>query len=121
MNDHEQIDRQKALLWLEGDERMLAKIRDIFMRNVPSQVEQLRAFLDARDSGSAERIAHTIMGSSAMLGASSMSDAAGKIEQSAIQDDMNSAQIHFTSFVGEYEKVMAELSVKGRNNEYPDC
>lgn len=114
MNDHEQLDRRKALQWLEGDERMLVKIKAIFMKNIPSQVEQLKAFLDAGDNGSTERAAHTIMGSSAMLGASFMSDEARKIEQSAIEGNMNSARLHFTRFVEEYEKVMVELAADGR-------
>jgi HPt (histidine-containing phosphotransfer) domain-containing protein len=113
MNEHEQIDRRKALRWLEGDERMFVKIKAIFMKNIPSQVEQLKAFLEAGDNGSTERAAHTIMGSSAMLGATDMSDEARKIEQSAIEGDMNSARLHFTRFVEEYEKVMVELAAEG--------
>ncbi len=113
MNGHEKIDRGKALRWLEGDERMFAKLRAIFMKNIPSQVESLRASLDAGDSDAAERVAHTIMGSSAMLGASGMSDAAGKVERNAIEGDMDSARLNFSIFVGEYEKVMAELATDG--------
>lgn len=113
MNGHEQIDRGKALRWLEGDERMFAKLRAIFMKNIPSQVESLRSSLDAGDNAASERVAHTIMGSSAMLGACGMSDAAGKVERSAIEGDMNTARLNFTKFVGEYEKVMAELAADG--------
>lgn len=111
MDKEEQIDRRKALKWLEGDEKMFARIKDIFVKNVPSQVAQLKTFLDAGDIDSTERAAHTIMGSSAMLGASVMSDEARKIERSAIDGDMNSARLHFTDFAGEFEKVMAELAV----------
>ena len=113
MIGHEQIDRGKALRWLEGDELMFAKIRAIFMKNIPSQAELLRASLDAGDSGTTERVAHTIMGSSAMLGASGMSDAAGMVERSAIEGDMDTARLNFTRFVGEFEKVMAELAADG--------
>jgi hypothetical protein len=54
MNGNEQIDKGKALRWLEGDERMFAKIREIFMKNISSQVASLRASLDAGDNGSNE-------------------------------------------------------------------
>jgi HPt (histidine-containing phosphotransfer) domain-containing protein len=113
MNEQKQIDKQKALQWLEGDERMFAKIKAIFMKNIPAQVESLGAFLDAGDRSSAERAAHTIMGSSAMLGASIMSDEAGKIEKSAIEGNMASARLHFGRFVEEYQKVMKELAADG--------
>jgi two-component system, sensor histidine kinase and response regulator len=113
MSNAMHIDNNKALQWLEGDERMLMKIRDIFKKNVPSQVESLRSCLVADDASSTERLAHTIMGSSAMLGANVMSDEARKIEQSAIEGDMDSARLHFTRFVVEYEKIMGELAADG--------
>lgn len=113
MNDHTQLDRRKALQWLEGDERMLARIKVIFTKNIPSQVESLRASLNANDNAVTERLAHTIMGSAAMLGASAMSEAAAGIERYAIGGDADSARLHFAKFVEEYEKVMAELASDG--------
>lgn len=113
MSDQGHIDRRKALQWLEGDERMFVKIKAIFMKNIPSQVELLEAYLAADDNGSTERQAHLIMGSSAMLGASAMSDEARRIEQSAIAGEMDAARLHFTRFVGEYEKVMKALAGDG--------
>lgn len=113
MNGHGQIDRQGALNWLEGDEAMLVKMKAIFMKNIPSQVKLLEQFLAADDNNSTERAAHTIMGSSAMLGATVMSEAARKIEQSAMDGNMAAARIHFASFSGEYQKVMAELLADG--------
>lgn len=111
--DDNKFDNKKALQWLEGDDRMFAKIKAIFIKNIPSQVELLNRYLEAGDNDSAERAAHTIMGSSAMLGASAMSDVAGKIERNAIDGDMDSARLHFARFVGEYEKIMAELGTDG--------
>ncbi len=121
MSEQEHIDRSKALRWLDGDERMLVKIKAIFMKNIPSQVELLKAYLDADDNNATERQAHTIMGSSAMLGASVMSDEARKIEQSAIAGDMDAARLRFTRFAGEYEKVMKALAGDGGHDEHPGC
>ncbi len=105
MSEHGQSDGRTTPQWLEGDERMFGMIKALFIKNSPSQVEQLKVFLDAGDNGLAERIAHTVMGSSAMLGASFMSDEAGKIERSAIEGDINSARLHFIRFIEEYEKI----------------
>jgi len=113
MKDQEQIDRGKALHWLDGDDKMFARIKAIFNKNIPSQVDQLKGFLDAGDKASTELIAHTIMGSSAMLGASAMSDRAREIERSAIEGDMDSARLSFSVFFDEYEKVMVELTEEG--------
>ena len=115
MNEHGHIDSRKALQWLEDDERMYAKIKTMFKEKVPSQVEQLKAFIDAGDCGSVALTAHTIMGSSAMVGASVMSDEAGKLERSAIDGNMISARLHFSTFSEEYEKVMEQLTSDGEN------
>lgn len=113
MNGKEPIDSRKAPLWLEGDEQMFVKIKAIFIRNIPSQVLLLKGFIDAGDNSSTERAAHTIMGSSAMLGALVMSCEAGKIEKSAIEGDTHSALLHFSRFFEEYEKVMVQLAADG--------
>ena len=113
MSELERIDKRNALQWLEGDERMFLKIISIFMKNMPSQVDQLKGFLDANDTEATERAAHTIMGSSAMLGAGNMSEEARNVERSAIEGDLNAARLHFTRLVDEYEKVMVELAKDG--------
>jgi len=100
---------------------MLDRIKAIFMKNIPSQVESLKRSLDAGDNVSAERLAHTIMGSSAMLGAGVMSDEARKIELSAIEGDMDAARFHFASFFGEYAEVIEELVTGGGIDEHSGC
>lgn len=107
------IDRQSALRWLEGDERMFGRIKALFLKNVPAQVAQLRAHLDRGDKDAAERLAHTVMGSSAMLGAGAMSEEARNVELSAMEGDWVSARLHFEHFTAEYEKVLAELAAEG--------
>ena len=87
----------------------------MFLKNIPSQVGLLKEFLDAGDNTATERAAHTIMGSSAMLGACGMSDEAREIERSAIVGDIDSARHRFIRFVEEYEKVMAELVAEVEN------
>lgn len=114
MSEPERIDKRNALQWLDGDERMFLKIIAIFMKNIPAQVDQLRAFLEDNDTGSVERAAHTIMGASAMLGAKQMSEAAKHVEYSAIAGDLDGARLHFVQLVEECEKVMAELAADGR-------
>lgn len=113
MSEPERIDKRNALQWLDGDERMFLKLIAIFMKNVPAQVDQLRMLLEGNDAGAIERAAHTIMGSSAMLGAKPMSEAAKHVEYSAMAGDMDGARLHFAQLVEECEKVMAELAVDG--------
>ena len=111
-----QLDRRKALHWLGGDERLFAKVTTIFVNNIPAQVEALKGFIEAGDNDATERAAHTIMGSSAMMGAAVMSEEAGKIERSAMKADMAAARLHYARFVEAYEKVMAELAADGEGS-----
>jgi HPt (histidine-containing phosphotransfer) domain-containing protein len=103
------LDLEQALLWLEGDERMLERIKAIFLRNIPGQVQDLGAALQRGDLGAAERMAHTIKGSAAMMGAPIMSQQAGRIEQSAIDRDLQQARLHFATIAAEYQEVMTAL------------
>ncbi|MDD2365106.1 MAG: Hpt domain-containing protein [Desulfuromonadaceae bacterium] len=113
MKESRQIDIIKALQWLEGDEKMFARIKAIFLKNVPAQVVELKEFLDSADLSAAERGAHTIMGSSAMLGATAMSEKARDIERSSMEGDLNSARNHYVEFIGEFQKVVDELTGDG--------
>lgn len=114
-------DGLSPLQWLEGDERMLVRIKDIFRRNVPLRVESLRGAIDAGDAAATEQLAHIIMGSSAMLGAAGMSDAARKIERSAIDGDLVAARLHFADFVLIFDAVMEKLALDGGEDEHPGC
>jgi HPt (histidine-containing phosphotransfer) domain-containing protein len=112
MNKNEQLEKKKALQWLEGDDQMYSKLKAIFKKNIPSQVDQLRVSLETGDNSTAERVAHTIMGSSAMIGATSMSDEARNIEYSTIEGNINAARLHFTRFITEYEEIMEVLGME---------
>jgi HPt (histidine-containing phosphotransfer) domain-containing protein len=109
MSDREHVDLGRALQWLEGDRRMLGRIRIIFMKNIPDQVQNLGAHLEQGDVASAERGAHTIKGSAAMMGALALSREAGRIEQLAIDRDPEGAKLRFAALVEECDAVMQVL------------
>ena len=113
MTGAKHLDLQQALHWLEGDERMLERIKAIFLKNIPGQVQDLGAALKRGDLGAVERMAHTIKGSAAMMGAPIMSQQAGRIEQSAIDRDLQQAQLHFATIKAEYREVMTALEGSG--------
>lgn len=103
------VDLVQTLRWVEGDERMLESIRVIFVKNVPEQVSKLGECLERGDTESAKRMARTIKGSAAAMGAVTMSCEAEKIEQSATERDLHRAKSHFATISEEFEKVMAAL------------
>ena len=109
MREPEHVDLGRALQWLEGDRRMLGRIRTIFLRNVPDQLHHLDLLLREGDAASAERVAHTIKGSAAMMGALALSRQAGRIEQLAIDGELDAARSAFAPLAEECAKVMQIL------------
>jgi len=73
----------------------------------------LKESLDAGDTASVERLAHSMRGSAAMIGACVMSDEAGTIEMFAIAGDLDSARAGYSRFFGAYERVMEALASGG--------
>ena len=113
MSEAKHVDLDRALQWLEGDERMLERIRQLFMRNIPEQMRGLKEALDGGDFVLLERIAHTIKGSASMMGAVQMSQEAAVIEQHAMKRDLAAAQTGYPAIAAEYELVMEALKALG--------
>lgn len=113
MSDQPPLDCGSALGWLEGDARMLEKLKILFIRNVPPQLEGLGASLDSGDIATAERLAHTIVGSTAMIGAKSMSARAGEVERSAMAGDLAGAKAGHEALKEEFNRVMSALGAGG--------
>jgi HPt (histidine-containing phosphotransfer) domain-containing protein len=107
------VDLDRALQWLEGDERMLERIRQLFMRNIPEQMRTLKEALDAGDLALVERMAHTIKGSASMMGALMMSQQAAVIEQYAMKRELAEAQGGYGAIADEYVLVMEALRALG--------
>ena len=107
------VDLEKALAWREGNERMLARVREIFLKNIPGQVQGLGDFLESGDAGEAERMAHTIKGAASMMGAAAMSLLAGRIEESVRAGDLAGARVQFRAMAAESLEVLKALSAAG--------
>lgn len=113
MNGRKHVDLTKALQWLEGDRQMLERIRLIFLKNIPEQVQKLENALEGGDAGLAERMAHTIKGSAAMMGAALLSSEAARVELCAIDRDLHEARRHFASLSRECDQVLRALEEQG--------
>ena len=114
MSAEQPVDLDKALQWLEGDRRMLERIRVMFLKNMPVQVAALEESLRLGDADAAERMAHTIKGSAAMMGAGRMSSLAAEVERSVMESDLpGEAALRFAEFFAAYRQVMVALTAYG--------
>lgn len=108
-SDNSGFDREQALGWLDQDEKMLGKLKIIFMKNMPEQMARLREAVARNDQPQIERFAHSIKGASAMVGALGMKQESAKIETAAGAGDIDQGRTSFTRLVAEYDRVMASL------------
>ena len=103
------VNKGESLKWLEGDEKMLKRIREIFAKNVPGQIEKLKNAVKENDIALVERLAHSIKGSASMIGALLLRDEAYKIELSIKDKDMNKTGLLCEGLEIEGEKVLKAL------------
>lgn len=110
MPDKEDINSDEAPDWLEGDKKLLKGIREIFVRNVPKQMEKIREAFASGDISTVELLSHTIKGSAAMIGAHPLRGEASKVERSAVDGDLEGARTSFLGMEREFEKTLSELT-----------
>lgn len=70
------------------DVDFLREIVDVYLADIPTQIAKLQAALGAGDVESAHRLAHTIKGASANIGAESILEVAAAIESAARNADL---------------------------------
>jgi PAS domain S-box-containing protein len=94
------INRRRGLANLEGNARLYAKLLTEFRRDYRQTHHQLRAALIAGDRDTAHRLAHTLKGVAAVLGAQQLSTCAAAVER-AIKDDC----------IGPIDALLADITV----------
>ena len=75
------FDREGFLDRLMGDAEMAKTVIEVFLCDIPAQIESLKQSLQDADIETAERIAHTIKGAAASVGGEVLRELAAEIEQ----------------------------------------
>lgn len=91
VNEEDVFDSRGLLERLGGDEALFEELLDIFLEDVAVRLKKLKDALEASDSMSAAREAHTILGASANIGAHRVRDVALGLEKSAKEGDLERA------------------------------
>jgi len=90
--DNRAFDRQGALDMLGGRSSLLLRMDHIFLRDVPTELEQLVASFQEREWEDARRQAHSIKGSARTVGAQRLGAIAEQLEYLCKQKDASSAE-----------------------------
>ena len=82
------MDRAALLERLGDDGAACQEIIALFLRDAPNQICSLQEATDRGDAASVQRLAHTLNGASANIGATRLEKVARQMEKSAEKDDL---------------------------------
>jgi CheY-like chemotaxis protein len=85
------LSEQILLGIVEDDPQELATLVDLFIATAPESITQMRAALDALDANRLAMAAHTLKGSSASLGATTLREVCAQIEKNGREANLNGA------------------------------
>jgi len=103
------LDINAALERLEGDRDLLDELLALFAEECQSSIKGIREAFDSRDARVLERLAHTVKGSAANLGANDLSKAASAVEKKARAEEMDNVAEEVAALERQVERLMPEL------------
>jgi CheY-like chemotaxis protein/HPt (histidine-containing phosphotransfer) domain-containing protein len=110
------FDRAGFLDRLMGDEDIAEKIIEVFLDDIPKQIESLKQSLDACDSETIHRIVHSIKGAAANVGGEALRELAAQVEKACKEGDLglvSDSCPRLESQFNDLKKVMTNNKRKG--------
>jgi CheY-like chemotaxis protein/HPt (histidine-containing phosphotransfer) domain-containing protein len=96
-------DKAGMLARLMDDEPLAMGILEVFLEDMPQQIQSLQAFVDGGDAKGAERQAHTITGASANVGGERMRSVALAIEEAVRTGDLPGINAQIGALQNEFD------------------
>ena len=109
------FDLTAALDRLEGDRELFDEMAHLFIAECPRAIEEIRQAITATDAKALEHHAHSLKGSSANLGATTVSCAAAALEDCARSGNLERAGDLFKSLERELDHLLSELEALSRS------
>jgi PAS domain S-box-containing protein len=106
-------DKAGFLRRVEGDERLLREVLRTFLQDCPRQMINARKSLEQRDAVTLTRIAHTVKGASASVGAMAINEVATRLEDAAREQNLDLAP----SLLADLETELARFSASAASEE----
>ena len=92
-----------------GEPDVLADVLQLFLEEFPKKLRTLQAAMEAGDAEQVARAAHSLKGSSGNIGASSMLDICGRIDDFARAGDLEKLTPLVGQLTDEYHRVELEI------------
>ncbi len=109
------LDINAALDRVEGDRALLDELLGLLAEECQKTIKGIREAFNSRDARLLERLAHTVKGSAANLGANDVSKAASALEKKARAGDLGNTVEQIAALEREVERLMPELESLLRN------
>jgi HPt (histidine-containing phosphotransfer) domain-containing protein len=100
------VDAEEALERLDGDRTLLELIWQTFIDEASHKMSELRSALDNNDVEVSERLAHSIKGAAANIGAMSLKTVAFGMEQAAKKADLDTVRSNLPLLESEFQKAV---------------
>ena len=94
---------------LMGDRDLARTIVEVFLEDLPKQLVALGSYLEAGDSDSAQRQAHTIKGAASAVGGQALQDVASEMEQRGKTGDLEAMSARLPELHQRFEAVSRAL------------
>jgi len=104
------FDERIALERTGGDRELLKELIAVFLNEIPTWMQALRAALNGRDAAELRRVAHAVKGAVDSCGASGAFDAAMLLERVGASGDLSSAPAALAALERRIERARAELA-----------
>lgn len=88
----EALIKEAALRNLDGNEQLLGELYEIFARNAPERLAELKRGFETGDMETATRASHSLKGNAATIGANTTHEAAGKINDLLKAEEFDGAE-----------------------------
>jgi len=92
---------------------ILARLVTIYLDKSPSLIGDIQAGVLANDTDQVKLAAHTLKSSSAYLGATTLADQCGKLEQKAARNDLSKAGKHLDAIAAGFDAVSEQIRQYG--------
>ncbi len=106
------FDKAGTISRLMDDEALAREVVVLFLDDIPKQVAELKRFLDAGQASGSERVAHSIKGASANVGAEVLREVAFNVEKAAKAGELAAAKGLMEELLAQFERFKAAVKTE---------
>jgi HPt (histidine-containing phosphotransfer) domain-containing protein len=103
------FDRKSFLDRMMGDREMAEKIVEVFLDDIPKQLESLKQALDACDPETFQRVVHSIKGAAANVSGEALRELAAEVEKACKEGKFDSVSSRGPELEQQFDRLKEEM------------